>query len=214
MADAIHREMTEGKQDPYDSHPTLRERVEAIDVINVEGEDDNDMAITLLDNIDSLERELIGTNFPEDVVNKLESIEWEDVGEKVFLHTWRRWYETNRAAVKGCTPRTLPRAMERLGEIAKGLRSPNGKSIPPEHGPSAAAFSLGVGFAMALLRDDWEFKACPTAGIYFFKGDERIDPLKLVNGLATGNVSMEGWDEYFDKLGILDLDFGEVSDHG
>ncbi len=209
VARVIQQELTDGERNPYGSHPTLRERVDAIEMVPVESGDDDSPAITLLDDIDALEEQLIHTTTTEEVTHSLEPIEWENIGAEVFIPTWKRWYDVNKTAVEGWTPKTLPQAADRLGELARRLKSPNGQRIPPEHGPPAAAYSLSVGFAMALLENGWELMSCPGEGIYFFKGTFKLDPFSLVKAIsASATVDPSEWNKQCVEMDIQDIDFG------
>ena len=86
---AVERELAEGEASPYDTHPCLRDRVAALAELPAgEPAIHDPPAITLLDAPDRLESSLLAFMGGPDAP-PLESVPWDDVGERVWLPFWR-----------------------------------------------------------------------------------------------------------------------------
>src|SRR6185295_13866307 len=85
----LRRELAEGQTDPYDSHPSLAERIAALQHLPAGDADESPPATALVDNPLALERaqavHLFGTD-----AGDLPPVEWEAVGAEVYLERARR----------------------------------------------------------------------------------------------------------------------------
>ena len=92
VATALETEIADGKVDPYDTHPPLRERIlalEAVPVGNGVTNDDASLAISLIDDVAALERAFVDGIVRDEFRGKLAPLTWEDAGERVWVPAWQ-----------------------------------------------------------------------------------------------------------------------------
>ena len=80
----VAHELMQGEARPYDTHPTLRERIAALD--DFPGSDaahDNAAAVTLMSDLDALELELLRSMSAD--ANRLTALQWQDVGAAIYI---------------------------------------------------------------------------------------------------------------------------------
>ena len=110
LHEAVAAEIREGKGDPYDTHPPLRERLAALgapsdgDGPGVPGP----AAITLLREVPELERALLA-RIGGSLAERLRSLPWEEIAAQVLVPLFRTGADAGRAALAGTAVEDLPR---------------------------------------------------------------------------------------------------------
>ena len=95
---SVHRELTEGETDPYDTHPPLRERVAALQSWPEGTMPEHDPpAISWLANIEDFEVRLVGSIPSESTAQALKPLAWDGVGQKIWVPAWE---EIGRASCR------------------------------------------------------------------------------------------------------------------
>ncbi|MEJ5224829.1 MAG: M48 family metallopeptidase [Anaerolineales bacterium] len=84
-------ELKTGKQNPYDTHPPLRERINAMKNFRpVVGLSDSTTAITLIGDVEKAEKDLLVFSFDDKQrAATLKKVTWEDVPQAVYLPNWQ-----------------------------------------------------------------------------------------------------------------------------
>lgn len=91
-AEALGREMEHSEASPYDTHPCLRDRIAALSGAPArEAPSDDPPAITLVDDLASLEREMLNVMMGEENARALRDIDWGRTLHAVHLPLWRKW---------------------------------------------------------------------------------------------------------------------------
>ena len=201
LAELVATELREGRADPYDTHPSLRERVAAIDALPPAGSaahaGDDAPALALLDDVDAVEAALVrslaraGAEPPATA-----SIAWEAVPETVIVPSWRELVAPCADALAPLTPEALPRLAEDTQSLADRLRVTI--EDPEVRGPRAEGV---VGGALALLlharagdgADAPRLHAPPGEPVTFRAGGHVIAPFAVVRDLAAGALSADAW---------------------
>jgi heat shock protein HtpX len=208
IADAIHRavehEIAERQSDPYDTHPSLRERLAALGKLPTDDDDDGAMAITLLENVDSLERRLVASIAGPEAAAKLRPIDWDRVGDQVYLPAWRRRAAASAAHLSGMTPVTIPTTNEALEAFGRRVHG-DGDDSDSEAQAVRANGTIGAAFATALADDGWQVVASVGEPISLTRGEERIEPFSIAPDLASGDLDPEAWRARCRNAGIADL---------
>ncbi len=196
----------EGRSDPYDSHPSLKERLDALkalprgpaptpdppatDILR----DQPNLEIRLLSGISRLE------------VPSLEAISWDEATARVWLVAWERLSMEHRAALEGITSETLPSVCLDLG--------PYGKRIQPRSGPKAPdefLTLLGAALAVVLSRRGWAIDAGPGDPVTATSNEVVIKPFEVPRRLSVGQLSVEEWQRTCAESGIADLDLARAA---
>ncbi len=109
MQRTVEQEMASAETNPYDTHPSMRERIAALQALPPgPGADDDTPALSLLQDVPGLERKLLIHLFGESKVRKWKLVEWQDVGVTVYVSFWKKYIRDYLTALTGVTPGELP----------------------------------------------------------------------------------------------------------
>jgi Zn-dependent protease with chaperone function len=208
IAQMVEAEIREGKADPYDTHPPLRERIEAVRDLPADpgpaagaSAEEAHSALSLLEDVGSLERELLTFLADASTVESIKPLPWEKVGSAVIAPAWERAVGANRAAFAGLTVANLPDAASRLADFEARLEQrPEG--IDESGREQRGAWFLGAGLGLALRGAGWTVKSLPGDPIRLFRNGDTIEPFEMVSDLAGGKLTAELWQERCAGLGI------------
>jgi Zn-dependent protease with chaperone function len=200
LAEELAAELRKDSTHPYDTHPALGKRLAAAEAISYQCELDESPAITLLDNVDGLEVELLKAQFPKLDLARLTPVSWDRIGSDVYIPAWRRFVAEHASALP-VRMEEFPRAAASLGEIGRKIPDPPGMLLTPEQRAGRAAFLLGEALALALWDAGWQL--CSKPGEFQFeRNGEQIDPAALIAGLRSGQVSPAAWAEWCRSAGL------------
>lgn len=207
VEDALKQAMEGGSSDPYDTHPSLAERLAALEGMP-EGaaEGDDPRAITLLEGLSEVEAGLIG--FLAGPEAAFEAVRWEDVGERLWRPFWRERVGHHAAAIAGLTPADLPGQAADLAPLALRLGfAGSAEEVTADHG-QGAAWVVAAALCTALADRGWSISALPGEDVVLQRGGDRIQPFTLMRDLDTGTVSRGDWLLLCERAGIATLDLG------
>lgn len=223
MEEHARAELEEGETDPYADHPSLRDRLEALERLPDDGRGesagDERPAIELLRDPERAEHDLLVALFGEKLAG-FELLGWDDVPERVIVPGWREYMTTYREALGGITAGGIADvaagglgAADALETFGRGLPlpphvPPNGGSLPSELFERHAASALDVGLALALCDAGWTVSAPPGAPIVLRRGEQSIKPIGTVEALAKGELSRDEWASICERAGIAALPLG------
>jgi len=206
---AVETEEREGKADPYDTHPSLRERLAALagrsGPVLVARPGDDGRAITLLDALPEVEKELVALRTAAgDKTGGLKPLQWEDVGGAVLVPVWEEFLRENGSLLAGVTPAALPALdWEGLGrKLIQRLGLGEGEPESPPPLP-AAGFAVGAAIGFALSQRGFVIEAPPGAPVTMVRASRRIEPFELRERLAK---DPESWRTICAEIGFADLD--------
>jgi hypothetical protein len=208
VAQETAREIAEGKSDPFDSHPPLRERLAELAKLN-QGEVSagDPPAASLLRQLDGLEGELIAFMTGNTEMKSWKSVGWEQVGDRVYLPSWRKAALQYSQGLQGIRPIDFPQVAADL--IAFGKRFTAKSELPsPEVIKARAVEAIGAAFAVKLHGHGWVLRADPGEPFRFLRGEAQIEPFAVLNKLKSGELSKETWIEQCHAAGIADWDLG------
>jgi heat shock protein HtpX len=199
----LGREIADRKRDPYRTHPSLGIRLEAVAALPPGFETREDPpALSLLDDVDALEKELIEFVTTNTKVRSLPVIEWSDAGERAFLPKWREQANTFRPYVAGVKPEALLEAP--LTEIGKKIE----RRVPDPEARSIAMGAIGAVLMVALRDRGWAIRMEPGERPSVVLDGIRIEPFHVFYDLAEGKLTRESWLEKVKKGGLEGLELG------
>ncbi|HKQ97070.1 MAG TPA: M48 family metallopeptidase [Candidatus Polarisedimenticolia bacterium] len=212
----IEADLREGKSDPFDTHPPLRERIEAAEAVVAvappEGRSRSDAspeaggaAVSLLAAVPALERELLMFIADAAAVAGLKPVSWEDVGSTVIANAWDHAVNENRAAFSGLTVGALFATASQPGKFEATLpRRP--ETVLDEAGRKRrGAWHLGAGLGHALLRAGWAVTSLPGEPIRLARGSDIVEPFEAVQSMADQTLTEAAWQGRCSDLGIAGL---------
>jgi Zn-dependent protease with chaperone function len=191
------------KTDRYDSHPSLSERLDALQACEPGEPDGSPGALELLREPEALEREMLAALVHPDAA-ELPALKWEDVADEVYLaraRAMRAEYGDVLGAATVADLSGLAQDIGRLGEVLQ-RREPE---LPDEAAPTFAATLLAEALLAALADDGWAVEAGLAEPVHACRGDEKIAPYDVVAELHDSGPAAAAWRERATERGIADL---------
>lgn len=201
----IDTELREGKTQPYDSHPPLRERIAAAESLSSPAQpEDTESALSLLADGGAAELEFLQVLNPDIRKDALKRVEWEAQGAVVVIPSWIQSVTEYASLLQGITAGNLADSAKRISEIAPQIRDPKGMLLTPEQRNVRARQLLASAFGLALVNQGWILHARPGE-FHLSKGDEQMAPHLVIKKISDGTISKEDWAARCRNLGIEDL---------
>ena len=208
-AQSVEQALTEPEGDPYDTHPPLKERVEAAWSLPTGPPSNDDRpAISLLVGVPQIERDLVRP-WADATSTPLAAITWEDVGAKVYAPMWaatRARYDGQLVTVDiEDLAERLPFLLERLVPAALA----EGQNISTEDAVKAVVWTLGATLAHALTRIGWSICANVGEPIRLDGPAGAIDPFGTVHAMASRQLAAADWRRQCADLGLAGTPLGQ-----
>jgi heat shock protein HtpX len=215
IAEIIHKQLDEelktGKADPYDTHPPLKDRIEAVSSLPAgEVAGDDPPALSLLEDVPALENEILAAVGGAEKTATLKPIRWDEVCSRVYMPQWLALVKANAAVLGGITPESLPRLAAEAKAFGGRLVGPSGEKTGDEHAESMAGGVIGAALAVLLANRGGKLDATPGREITVASESEEIEPFNVIKSLATAKITPETWQRQCAALGIQGADLGAV----
>jgi heat shock protein HtpX len=211
--DHLETELKEGKTDPYDTHPPLKERIAAVERLETSDPGLNDPpATTLLTDVPATEQQLIASLVKPEFVDKLKPIDWAEVSAHVYLPQWTALVKANAKSLAGVAPESLPSVAADLKTFGKGLRVHSGEAVEEDQAESLAHGVIGAALAVTSMQNGAQVNTMPGHPVAVTKGTCSIEPFVILRLLADGKLTSEAWLRQCDELGIKGKDLGKVAE--
>ena len=206
-------ELEKGETDPFDTHPSLRERIAALgDPTELSPSDDRPV-LGLLNNLPEMEQALFSDVVGEHNGPALKPVNWEDVGETALVPLCRKIVRNNRTALRGITTQALPERAQRLMDLKHeplyATDEDNNGQTEEEASVSKGAQLAGMALTSCLTARGWVVEALPGDEVRLIQDETTIKPFSVVEGLVSGAMSPDEWRSLTEETGIADVDLGE-----
>jgi heat shock protein HtpX len=202
MDKAIDKELKEEKNNPYDTHPPLRQRIAAVQDLPTRlpaGQDPP--AISLLEDLPGLERSLLAAMASPQAVAKLADARWEDVAATVYVPMWRKAVTENRTLLQGLTPDNLPEkfipALRPAGAMTEALQK--------------RMFTISAALTIAALDAGATLECDLGTSVIVTRDGTSVDTFNAPSQLAKGELTAAKWQEHCAALGITGTDLAAVA---
>jgi hypothetical protein len=214
----VEEELDQGETDPFDTHPSLKDRIAALGTLEESSTSDEGEAILLLTDPPGLEQSL----FPGDGIgtggSRLKPIEWEDVGNVALVPMYREILQQNRQVLRAVTPAGLPLQARRLMDLKHELFDEDGERIDLsreeyaeiEDPGSRGAPLAGMSLVLTLTAHGWNIDWLPGDEITLRNGEEVIKPFSVVEDLLSGAISPDDWRATIERAGIAEADLSQL----
>jgi heat shock protein HtpX len=190
---------------PYDSHPTLRDRVAAAeDLGGICQQQNGQPALSLLDNPEATELLFIQQTDSGLRGKDFVPVRWDEVGKKVTLPAWRDFVSLYEGLLQGLTLELLPSVIPQVPELGSHIQDPTGMLLTPAQRTRRGGQLLAAGFAVSLINHGWKLRTQPGV-LSIWQGDDQINPFLMVEELMSGELSAETWATQCCQLGISQL---------
>jgi heat shock protein HtpX len=202
MQQAVRTEEAEGKSDPYDTHPALRERVAALQQLPQGSLGDTRPALSLLANPASWERRILGSAINDDWARSLKPVTWDKVIDAVYVPMWRGAVKENAIRLRQLTLSTLPF----VGALASLT---DGDALGEREQAVLKQIQItSLALCLVLYNTGWSAVTSPGQEIVLKREADEVRPYAELMGLAMGKVTAEQWRDRCVALRIEGLPLG------
>ena len=202
VEELVETEAREGKADPYDTHPSLRDRLVALGSAGASSPSAPGPvgpAIVLLDSVAELEQELLAPAGAAD--GGLKPLDWEQVGAAVYVPQWEELVREHAAALASLDAASLPSLdWEALGRaFAARALGPGSPPVEREQAERWGAYLVGAAVGRALARLGFAVDAPPGAPVVLSRDGQRVEVFEL---RARLQADPAGWPAFCTDVGL------------
>jgi Zn-dependent protease with chaperone function len=215
IQESMSQEKSDSKHDPYRTHPPLAERLAAVASLPPDPKSDapplpsgDPPAVTLLEDLDALEDNLLRTVFDASKVAALKPVRWEDIGATVYVPMWTKAAAEAQSRMQGWTVATLP---DRAGDLPRLGKDLSDKGADADEAHSRAVSVVGAALAVALVSRGWTLRADPGDDVMLQRGEFTVSPFRLFSDLQEKRLTSEQWRATCVAAQIADVDLGQNS---
>ena len=199
LTSAVDESLREGTGDLYDSHPPLRERVEALRSLAADAPATREpLASSLLCRLPQIEEALLRSMLTDPSM-ELRDVQWEEAGTSVFLPAWRKSAGEHTDALRDRTAGDLPTLVLPDGPFWPRLQLGD---VPPEQRSYALTSILGSALSARLHDTGWMCDAAPGKAVAFSRDGRTIEPFTALAKLGSNELAAEAWTEECRAAGI------------
>lgn len=200
----------EQKDDPFATHPALSSRLAAIaDAQQAPELDlDDDDASLLLDGLPQLEARLL-SHLIEDLP-ELESIEWDEVGQAVWVPLWERRVSEDGQRLAGVKPGDLAAVAADPTWLAVRLGLAARADVTTDAQQFEAASIFGAALCVLLVRKGWRLHAGVGEDVALEHDGLRLEPFIGYHQLVSGEMLPSEWVNLCTEAGVASEDLGAV----
>jgi heat shock protein HtpX len=186
MQELVETEAASREADPYDTHPTLGERLAALAELpsGIEAAGSTP-ALALLEDVPRLENLLLAHLVGRQRAQQLRPLAWDELGAAVLLPNQEEFLRRYASALDGITAAGLPEALHTPPDalIARIAQSAGRMLSPPEM-QQAVQSVFACALTVSLAHEGWVLDTAPGLPITMRKGDSAITPALVVAELA------------------------------
>ena len=193
---------------PYDEHPSLGERIRALEALPAGREpEEAPPAVSLLGNLQRRERELFALMNPE-LGPKLRPIGWEDVTAAVHIPYWAELTRKHQGDLAGVTPEIFPDKLPELAKWGERMAVTSGQVLTEDQAKSYATYVVAVATVTRMIQEGWQASRSVGQQVMLSRGEKSWRPFVSANALADGETTPSEWRALCDEMGIADLELG------
>jgi len=204
----LDHELREGRSDPSDSHPSLRERVAALETLpaSAGGASDDRPSVVLLEDLEGCEARLVTSMLKPAYRDKVHPATWDEAAERVWMPSWRATLEAHGHRLKGMTPASLAQFAGREADLQVAL----GFLARPDLRTQGAAMMgvpiVGVAMMLALRAHGFTLRAEPGCEAEAHREGVVMRPFVDVKALVEGQMDAEEWVRMWSDAGLADVE--------
>lgn len=206
IEDFVAERVRSQETDPFDSHPSLGERLAALEGLPAGvPEDDTGRALSLLGDAAAAEATMLAHIVQPAFRNTLRAVSWDDIGETVYLPQWREAARRYAAGLAGVTPAALPEFLAAPAALADQIRSLAGRTLLDHEVGNSVIAVTSAALVACVAQQGWTVDATPGIPFTLRRGEQTLEPFADVARLAGGQMQAEVWRQRCRELGIGQL---------
>jgi heat shock protein HtpX len=209
VASGIHSvvklEESGGTTDPFDTHPSLRDRVSALSGLTQGSAGDTRTASDVLIHIDEWERRVLGAAVNPEWAHDLKPLAWAEVVETIYVPMYRKQVHKHTALLRDFTASTIPTSGVELARLGASLLSSD-DGVVDDHARAARMIALiAAGLTLALFDCGWIAETTPGDEILVRRDGHEVRAMTELNAVLSGTTTPAQWRERCHTLGIAAL---------
>lgn len=214
---AYDEQLTQGKTDPYDTHPSLKERITALKNLPAGATMNDRPASSLLPPGEDFEYRIVqfmvGQTKSGAKLELPKPIAWEDVVETAFVPQWEKSVQPYRRILAAITPLNLFDEAQNPGKFFEKIAAA-GKILPPNVKPAQVPSGVqaqiinnvvGSALSLSLRQNGWKIRTSPGEELVFVKEDKELRPFNFFIDLAGQGSTRDQWQAICDKNGLNEM---------
>jgi len=206
-AEYIDKRKTE-KPSPMDTHPPMNLRIErarsygrSAPGLNDEALEVNAPMVSLIDELSSLELNLLKKIIPKLAETELKAASWENAGTEVFIPMWRKVVAPHMTVLAETRVSGLHWLVSFPERISRAIANPPGRVLKQAQRDEAAAAVLRCALAICLVENGWTLVSRP--GVFYLEnGGNRLVPGEVVPAIRAGKMTAEEWQMLCSEKGL------------
>jgi len=208
MTRSVNAEIEEDQSSPFDTHPPLKERLEALSRLPAPNVplSSEPPASSLLEDLDWHARELLSFAAGEQAIKQLREIGWDQLASQVYTAGWRQTVARFAQFLSSHTADALP--LDRAEYAKLGSSLPGGGTRSSDERVAMACNIVAAGVALALLATGATLESQLGSPILFRKGTMTMDPFTEVRKVVSGEVALAEWQAKCHAMGIAGRSLG------
>jgi len=214
---AYDEQLTQGKTDPYDTHPALKERLTALESLPAGSTINDQPAAILLPANESLEDRIVHFMIEQtkqkDRPSHPKAVAWEDVAVTAFLPQWEQSIQLYKKILGDISPLSLFEEAQNPSKLFEKIAAA-GKILPSNVTPiqvpqdvQARVINNVIGSALAfsLNQNGWKVQTAPGEDLVFLKEGKELRPFNFFSHLAAQGTTKDQWQAFCQENGINDI---------
>jgi hypothetical protein len=205
LAQAVQKEEADGRTDPFDTHPSLKERIGALRPLPEGAAGDARPATALLSDLGAWERRVLGAVVNDEWARGLKPVTWDRVVPDIYIPMWRDRVKAHAAAVRDLRVGHLP--LPRLELVRRGstLAAEGEGPLTDDERANRMTQLLATATGLALIDSGWTPESAPGEEIWLQRDAHVFRPFSEVLALRGDALSVKKWRERCASLGITDV---------
>lgn len=208
MTRGVAAAIEEDDASPFDSHPPIRERLDALGRLPAPNVplSSEPPASSLLENPDWHARELLSFAAGDEAVRQLREIAWDQLASQVYAANWRQMVARFAQFLTPHTADALPTDGAEYAKVGSSL--PGGGTRSSDERIRMACNIVAAGVALNLISAGATLENQVGAPILFRKGGTTMDPFTEVPQVVSGEMPIDRWRAKCQAMGIAGRSLG------
>jgi heat shock protein HtpX len=208
LANLSNEAVVDEESDHDSTHPSLKNRIEALNLLENKEDCDNRPARSLVGDFEKPQEEVL-VWLSSNMGTQLKPLQWKDSGTKVWLQYWEETDMTGIIMPNKFYIKELPTLLSN-GNISSNITKSELDEMSEEDFHRKNIFeALSSLSAIALCKDNWIIRAFPGEETVFTKDNCTLTPFSLLSELIDKKIKAEQWVDLCNLNGIGDLELLE-----
>jgi hypothetical protein len=211
MQEAMVQEMEQSVPNPYDTHPSLKDRIAALEKLPAPAMPiDDHPALALIGHVAELEKELMASLYAGERAREFQKIAWKDSVARVYVPVWREKVREYAKALSGLRLGELPDQVADGVEFLRRFGLFQGHSL--EEQKVLASLIIGAAVAAALYGAGCQVTNEFGEPFKVLLAGEWVEPFSLMIDLNTEALPGGYWKDLCSRAGLSELDLGGITE--